>query len=289
MRCAICKKSEEESALYDGIFESRIGKICEICAERENIPLLKKPTQEQLAVADKKYSVRERMEKISRPYNAKPSDLSKDQSTAHKNLNKLKVLPKKQFSEKLYDNYYWRLTLARRRRKMSMAQLEKASGVSEEIINSIEKGILPANFEEPIVKLELELGVNLLKNHETRINFTRTDYDEQKEILKQVGEKIGITPRFPKKVEDYTEKIDIEELSEEDLDIDKIQEKSEKLSKLSHGELDLSKRQNLQDITLSDLQNIKKEKEKKQQEVESQKQHEDMFGEDVDFEDLESV
>ena len=172
---------------------------------------------------------------------------------------------------------------------MSMAQLEKASGVSEEIINSIEKGILPANFEEPIVKLELELGVNLLKNHETRINFTRTDYDEQKEILKQVGEKIGITPRFPKKVEDYTEKIDIEELSEEDLDIDKIQEKSEKLSKLSHGELDLSKRQNLQDITLSDLQNIKKEKEKKQQEVESQKQHEDMFGEDVDFEDLESV
>tara|TARA_Y100000310_G_scaffold162731_1_gene162671 strand:+ start:2218 stop:3081 length:864 start_codon:yes stop_codon:yes gene_type:complete len=287
MRCAICKKSEEETTLHDGIFESTIGKVCDICAERENIPLLRKPTQEQLAVADKRYSVRERMENLSNPYSAKPSDLSKDQSVAHKNLNKLRLLPKKQLNDKLYENYYWRLTLARRRRKMSKTQLAKISGVPEEIIDSIEKGILPANFEEPIVKLEIELGVNLLRDHETNIKFNRINHNEEYDILKQVGEKIGVTPTFHKEneQEEYMEEIDIED-SENNKD---SVLKSEKLSKLSHGELDMSKRDNLQDITLSDLQNMKKQREEKDREDKLQKQHEDLFGEDVDFEDLESV
>jgi len=285
MRCAICKKSEEETVLQDGIFKSTIEKVCEVCAGKENIPLLRKPTQEQLAVADKRYSVRERMEKISNPYLAKPSDLSKDQSVAHKNLNKLRVLPKKQLNDKLYDNYYWRLTLARRRKKMSQAQLAKKSGVPEEIIDSIEKGILPANFEEPIVKLELELGVNLLKDHETKVQFNRINRNEEHEILKKVGEKIGITPVFYKQDNEYGEEIDIQELNEPEDAVSK----SEKLSKLFHGKLDMSKRDALHDITLSDLQKMKKEKEEKEREVKLQKEHEDLFGEDVDFEDLESV
>ena len=290
MRCAICKKTEEELVLHDGIFESEIGKVCEICAEKENIPLLKRPTQEQLANADKKYSVRERMEKLAGTAPAQ-SDLSKDQLTAHKNLNKLRVLPKKQFNEKLYDNYYWRLNISRRRKKMSIPQLAKVSGVPEEIIDSIEKGVLPANFEEPIVKLEIELEVNLLKNHETKIQFTKAHPDKEKEILRQVGEKIGAPPTFPQTEEDYQEEIDIDELAEpaEAAESEIAEkEKSEKLDQLSHGELDLSKRKNLKDITLSDLQNMKREREKRQQEFQRQEKEQDMLGEDVDFE-LEEV
>ena len=42
MHCLICNKPEQEAELHDGIYESRIGKICIQCAEDENIPLLRK-------------------------------------------------------------------------------------------------------------------------------------------------------------------------------------------------------------------------------------------------------
>lgn len=288
MHCQICRRPEEEVKLYEGILETKISKICEECAENEGIPLLKKPTKEQLETADQRHSVRERLEKMSTKKNAKPSDISRDQLTAHKNLNKLRLLPKKQLNEKLYDDYYWRLTLARRRRKMSVPQLAQATGVSKEIIESIEKGILPANFEQPITKLESHLNINMLRTHETRIKFTQPNDYEQRKILQQVGEKIGVKPKYSKPEDEYIEEIDIRE-KEGSEEQGSQRTKSDKLTKLSQGELDLSKRQNLQDISLSDLQNMKKEKEKKQQEVKLKKQHEEMFGEDIEFEDLEKV
>jgi len=98
MQCIICKKSEDETDLYEGIYEGKISKICRMCAERENVPLIKKPTQEQLIEADRKYSVNERMKKLAgleESSNLIGMPLSKDQSIANKNLAKLRFPVKK--------------------------------------------------------------------------------------------------------------------------------------------------------------------------------------------------
>jgi ribosome-binding protein aMBF1 (putative translation factor) len=272
MECAICGKLEEEARLYDGIYQAKISKVCKDCAVKEGIPVLKKPSVEQLDVADKRYSVRERMERMAG--HLSPSELSKDQLVAHRNLNKLRVLPKKQGNDKLHDDYYWRVIIARRREKLSISQLSQKSGVSEEIIYSIEKGQLPANFEDAILRLENSLGIELMKDHRALIKFNRARNTE-KDILKEVGEKIGIKPRFEE--EEELEEVNIEDDPERD----------EKLAQISRGEIDFSKRENLDKITLSDLQEIKKQREMREKEKARRKQEETMMGDELELEELD--
>ena len=65
MYCHTCNLSEDEAELHQGIFEGQLILVCKLCAEIEEIPLIKRPTQDQLTEIDKKHSVRERMGKIS--------------------------------------------------------------------------------------------------------------------------------------------------------------------------------------------------------------------------------
>ena len=55
---------------------------------------------------------------------------------------------KKEHNEDVLYDYYWTINITRRRRKLSIGQLAKSIGESEEIIRSIEKGKIPQNFEE---------------------------------------------------------------------------------------------------------------------------------------------
>lgn len=253
MRCAMCNKTEEEAELLDGIFQAQITKICKECADSEGIPLLEKPTPEQLKTAEYRHSVRERMEMLSgRP---KPEKISRDQTIVHKNLANLRMPPKKQFNEKLIDNYYWELNMARRRKKLTLNQLSQQTGIPVEVIDGLEKAQLPENFESFIAHLESALDVRLLKDREAKINFI-FHKDEEKEIIKQVKEKIAVS----------TEEIikEVEEKSEES--------KEELKQKIAKGEIDFSKKEEIKDITLADLQNRKKEKDLKK-----------LLGDDIDL------
>ena len=65
MRCAICKKEDDEIELYEGILGGGMIRICESCSTTEGIPTIQKPSSKQLEKADERYSVRERMEQMS--------------------------------------------------------------------------------------------------------------------------------------------------------------------------------------------------------------------------------
>ena len=255
MKCIICKKTAEETRLYPGIMESEMVNICEECAEDQKIPIIKKPSQSQLNQADKTYSVRERLDRMSGRRNT--TQISSDQIATQGNLAKLKMPKPKQHHPDALDNYYWTLSMARRRAKMTISQLAKKIDTTPYVIQEIEKGILSENFKEVFLKLEALLGIKLLKAHSPQISFTRKNYNQEQEILKAVEERMK-NPRSQK---------------EEFLDIpEKIRKK----------EIRFSKKEDIQDITLSDLIDRKRAREKHK----LQAKQSEMLGDDIDIEEL---
>tara|TARA_Y100000310_G_C20704257_1_gene833400 strand:- start:2164 stop:2937 length:774 start_codon:yes stop_codon:yes gene_type:complete len=253
MKCSVCKKGSEDTEIFEGILEDKVIYVCVNCADDDQIPIIKKPSDNQLNIAEKNYSVRERMEEISGM--KKTTEISDDQLLIQKNLTKLKIPEKKQYHEDILDDYYWTLNLARRRKKLSIEQLAEKMETSIETIQGIEKGKFPKNFEALFLRLETFLGIKLLKNHKSEINFTKSRNIE-KEILDSVKEKM----------ENLGDELD------ENEDKDSIEE------------INFSKRKELQDVTLNDLINMKKSHEKKRYNEKTKAQYETMVGGDVDLE-----
>ena len=245
MECAVCGRSQEEANLSEGIYQGEVVKVCEKCAEIEEIPLIKKPTSEQFIEADRHYNVRERMEKIS---NKREIPVSKEHEVALKNLGKLKIPLKKQQPKNLVDNYYWEIKMARRRKKFSIAQLSNQIGIPVEVLEAIEKAQLPKNYESTMRILEEILEIKVFKEPNKKLIFhfpEKSKEKKQKEILKNVGEKIKE---------------------------DKIK-KQDAVRDIASGKFDFSRRENLKNVTISDLVDLKKKKEEKE-----------MFGDEIELE-----
>ncbi|MGC9309217.1 MAG: helix-turn-helix domain-containing protein [Candidatus Nanoarchaeia archaeon] len=252
MRCEICGKSDDEANLKEGISQNRIITVCDKCAELENIPLIEKPSSYQLEQADRQATVRERMEKLS----GMDTPVSKDQEVASKHLAKLRIPPKKQNHPDLLENYDWKLKMARRKQKLSCKQLAEQTGISQETIQQIERGILPDNFHDIMKTLEGKLNIQLLSQHAQKISFKKHE-DEEKKILQQVEEKMNQQEQAQQTEHNQQDKSG----------------KTEKIERMQKGELDFSK-DNLNDITLKDLQD-----------AHYKKQKENMFGDDVEIDE----
>ena len=263
MRCTVCKRDRDEARLFEGFLKSEMVIVCKECSETEGIPLIRKPSEEQLQKAEEHYSVRERMERLSGMRDT--TEISNDQTITQGNLAKLRAPPKKQYNEEVLDNYYWTLNIARRRKKLSISQLAELIKIEANILQSIEKGKIPENFIEIFLKLESFLGIKLLKNHKSQVNFKRTK-DEEQEIFKSVREKMG---------QSKSEK-------------NSSEEKQKTIEKIAKGEADFSKRESLQDVTLNDLVEMKKTREKKKVKRKVQIQTDAMIGDDIDL-DIENL
>ena len=258
MRCTVCKRDSDEVRLFEGILNAEMVMTCAGCAEKEGIPLIQKPSDEQLEKANERYSVRERMEKLSGMRDT--TEISDEQMVTQGNLAKLKIPPKKQYHDEVLDNYYWTLNIARRRKKLSIGQLAGLIKIEANILQSIEKGKIPEDFKEIFLKLESFLGIKLLKNHEKKINFVMNQ-DEEKEIFKSVREKMG----------------------NPELDKTSSEEKKKAVDQISKGEFDFSKRDSLKDVSLNDLIERKKAREKKKVKKKVQIQTDAMLGDDIDL------
>ncbi|MBT7102622.1 helix-turn-helix domain-containing protein [archaeon] len=266
-RCAICKKTSDETKLFEGIFNAEMINICSYCAEDEGVPIITKPSEIQLEKADERYSVRERMERMSGRHDT--TEISKDQIVTQGNLAKLRMPAPKEQHEDALDNYYWTLNIARRRKKLSVTQLAEKMQVDPQVIQDIEKGRLPEKFQDLFIKLEAYLGIKLLKGQTRKINFIR-NYDAEKEILKRVGEKMGVQESVKDSVDDYHK--------------DDIALKEQ----IAEGKIDFSKREKLQDVSLNDLVEMKKEREIKESKRRTSAQENAMIGDDLDL-DLDEL
>jgi len=253
--CAICKKTPEETTLYPGILASEMINICEECAEDQGVPIIKKPSESQLTQADRNYSVRERLDRMSGRRDT--TDISRDQTVTQGNLAKLRMPKPKQEHPDALDNYYWEINMARRRAKMTTSQLAKKIDTTSYKIQSIEKGALPEDFKDIFLKLEALLGIHILKNHDNQINFSRKHQNQEKEILEAVQDKMNNPERELEELEEI-------EVQEEKIDIAQVR---------------LSKRENLKDMTLNDLVDRKRAREK--QKLKSKQ--DEMLGDDLDI------
>ncbi|MBT6690228.1 hypothetical protein HN903_03535 [archaeon] len=259
--CTICKKTSEETTLYPGIQETEMVNVCEECAEDQNIPIIKKPSDSQLSQADTSYSVRERLDRMSGRRDT--TEISGDQTITQRNLSKLKMPKPKQYHPDILDDYSWTLNMARRRIKMTTSQLAKKIDTTPESIQQIEKGTLPENFKEIFLKIEALLGIKLLKDHKPQINFTRNNRNREQEILKSVETRM----KNPEA-----------ELEEEE----EIEEMEEIHKKIEQEEIKLSKRKDIQNVTLNDLIDRKRAREK----YKMQTKQNEMMGDDIDIEEL---
>ena len=259
MRCTFCKRTAEEVELYEGILDGSMAMVCSECAEKEEVPLIRKPSQDQLKKAEKRYSVRERMERLSG--HRETTEISPDQSVVQRNLSKLRMPEKKEKHGDVVDDYYWKLNMARRRKKLTLNQLSEKIGIEAEIIESIEKGRIPEDFEEIFYKLENFFGIKLLKAHSQKINFIRNK-DNEEEILREVRKKMD-----EKAIEHSGE----------------LTNKNEKLERIRHGEFDFSKREELQNVTLNDLVEMKRAREKKEAGLKKREKIDSLVGDDIDL------
>ena len=106
------------------------------------------------------------------------------------------------------------------------------------------------------------MGIKLLKSHKKKLEFTRTA-DEERRILETVREKIENSPI--------------------DEELDKEEEKKEILERISRGEEDFSVKENLDNVTLSDLVEMKRQREKREEKGKMKIQTDAMIGDDLDI------
>jgi ribosome-binding protein aMBF1 (putative translation factor) len=262
-RCSVCKKSNDDVEIFKGISADGLIPICRYCSNREGITLLKQPTHDQLKRADERYTVRERMERLSGLREI--SDISQEQEAVQRNLARLRAPEKKEFNNEVVDNYFWNLKIARRRRKMTESQLAAIIGVSSNVIHTIERGKLPVNYKEIFLKIEAAIGIKMLKNH--GIPEVKTKEDEERVIREVKMRMQGVLPEFD---EDYIE-------------IKKHREKKEKVERITRGEIDISKRMDLNNVTINDLVEMKKSRERQKERI-AKRESEEILGDDIDLE-----
>ncbi|MAG39815.1 hypothetical protein CMI41_02505 [Candidatus Pacearchaeota archaeon] len=262
-RCLVCKKEWNEAELLEGISGTEMVIVCKSCSEREGIPTIGKPTTEQINNSVDSRSVRERMERLSGVRDS--TGISQDQEVVQRNLHKLKMPQKKETNVFVVDNYYWAANMGRRRKKLTLTQAGEAIDLDPAVIEGVEHGKIPENFDEVFDKMEKFYGVRLLKNNAKKIHFVKTREEEEK-ILEEVKEKID------GKVGE----------------IEDTPANGNKNEMIEKGEIDFSDKESLRDITLNDLVDMKRKKKRVEEAKRIRNEVEGMVGEDLEL-DLEDL
>ncbi|MFH1608243.1 MAG: hypothetical protein ABIA78_03850 [archaeon] len=169
MTCVICGA---EARVYDVICSKGIVKACVNCIQEEDLPLVRKSAEVSSgasSVGVKKPSVYERMSKMSgvEERDIKSASLRKEDTTLKDIVNRnfeLKIKNvKPEKRDDLVDNFHWILMRARRLKHVSPAQIAKAIGEPEMAIKMAEKGVLPNDYLKFMKKMQDYLGAKLLK------------------------------------------------------------------------------------------------------------------------------
>jgi ribosome-binding protein aMBF1 (putative translation factor) len=154
MKCPICNR---DTNLVEAVGEEEIIQICETCADKNNFPIIRKPSVEQIKNMSRYQTVKERLSE------SVGLDLKKhERKDIDKELEKL-VVQNLDIGEKddLVENFHWVIQQGRRMKKISQKQLAEAIAEPEILIEMAEKSKLPENYQKFIGKLEQYLGVRL--------------------------------------------------------------------------------------------------------------------------------
>ena len=158
--CFKCGISEEKVKLYDAISNRGLIKICEDCASREDLPIVKKPTEEQIVESKTpgSKSVRDRLKNMQR------NNFTIGREPTLRDLVDKKFKTNTfQTPSDLVPNFHWTIQQIRRARKITREQFAKGIGESEATVRMVEEGILPNGDYKIINKIESYLKITLKK------------------------------------------------------------------------------------------------------------------------------
>jgi len=169
MNCAICGK---EAKLVEAVGEKEIINVCEICAEKEGYPIIRKPNIDN-------FRNMSRFKEVSGDvFNSRKKDKETEALE-----NELKEIVRENVKAgdypNLIDNFHWHIQKARRMKKLSQKQLGEMIAEPDVIIEMAEKGKFPENYMKVVRKLEQFLGIKIIKNEreivEDKFDIKKTD------------------------------------------------------------------------------------------------------------------
>ncbi len=161
-KCVRCGRNSDEVRIYDGLDLIGNTKICERCALLSNMPIVKRPSTDQLRNSEKPLGVRERLMKLNHIEGSE-----KKEKSLNDEIKRLESEPDLEKPEdlvfKLVDNFHWIIQAERRRKGFTVKQIADALSESEEAIKLLEKGIVPGKSLDLIRGLEQFLKIRLIK------------------------------------------------------------------------------------------------------------------------------
>ncbi len=173
--------------LIEAVGEKEIILVCEVCAYRYNMPIMRKPSEEQIKNTYRTPKLNAKDEIIIKKKDPETLKLEKE----------LKDMVKKNVAKdygNLVDNFHWIVQQGRRHKKLSIKQLSDAVAEPEILIEMVEKGQLPENYDKLITKLEQYLRVKLKKVDDSKkdgaLDIKKVDPNEVTiGDLKEINEK----------------------------------------------------------------------------------------------------
>jgi len=202
--CPVCNSEKE---LVEAISSEEIVSVCRNCAISNGMPIIQRPTNEQIQNTQKFVSHKERVEKFMGKSKSKTPEVDNELKKIIAHNVKAGEYPK------LVDNFHWVIMHARRMKKISQKQLGEAIAEPEVLIEMAEKAKLPDNYDRLIIKLEQFLGIKLRREdtpEKKELDFKKINPFEVKtsDLKKMQAEKTDEDGDFD--VEDEDEVIDIE-------------------------------------------------------------------------------
>jgi len=190
--CFRCGVSEEKVKIYHAISSRGIVKICEDCNKIEQLPIMNKPTDEQVL-----QSRNPRSKSIQERLNAMRGDVNKNkfsgkEVTLRQLIDKKFQAQKPQIPLDLIANFHWEIQRAKRIKKLTREEFAKGIGESEANVRMIEQGILPNNDYKIINKIESFLGINLRKAGTSGFPNTDRKYELDNSLIAKEEKEIPV-------------------------------------------------------------------------------------------------
>jgi|WetSurMetagenome_2_1015567.scaffolds.fasta_scaffold170060_2 ribosome-binding protein aMBF1 (putative translation factor) len=164
--CYRCGISEDNAEIFHAISSKGIVKICADCNKLEHLPVMKKPTEEQIlqSRSPRSKSIQERLNAMRG--GATQKRLANQDVTLRQIIDR-KFQSQRQVSQQLpsdlIPNFHWEIQRIKRIKKMTREEFAKGIGESDATVRMIEQGFLPNNDYRIINKIESFLGISLRK------------------------------------------------------------------------------------------------------------------------------
>jgi len=235
--CFKCGRSKEEVKLLDAIFGDEIVKICEECSLLENIPIIRRPTTSQLRESERGYTVEDRLRRMA---GLQPEEKPEEKGETEISLDDLR---KKEGKDKF--------------------ELAKERNVPLALIDNFNWHVLMARKKKKLTRREL---ADLLGESEAVIRMIENKEmpDDPLRLIKKLEQFFGIKLR---KEEAEEESVRIREAIKSKLVREREEEKPSVILKLDN--------KSIENLTIADLQEMKKRKEELEEKKEEIKEKEE--------------